>query len=190
MRKAFIIIIILVVVMTLAALAVMFFNGRNPSNTNEPDTNTVVPIDSNTNSTQVVPIDNSEQLTAISQARSFGERYGSWAPASLDAYYEELTPWLTESFAAKIRTMHESAEGSSTLLSIASQSLSSSVKEWEVGTRATIEVVLNRTEQRKNDPAIQYYETLTLSLVFQNEKWLIDNAQWEPSRVQPGGSGG
>lgn len=190
MRKVFIIIIILVVVMTLAALALMFFNGRKSVNTNEPDTNIAVPIDSNTNSSQIVPTDNSAQLTAVSLARSFAERYGSWAPATLDPNISELTPWLSESFAAKVRTAHESSSASPVLLSVASQALSSTVKGWEIGKSASIEVIVNRTEQRKNEPAVQYYETLTLSLVFQNEKWLVDNAQWDPSRIQPGGNGG
>lgn len=197
MRRIFIIIMIIDVVLTVAAVIALLL-GRdtddqaniNNSNVVVANANQTVTINSGTNSAVIQTIEVTEQAELLGIARSFAERYGSWSSGSLSEYLLELKPWLTTAYSSVMRSTHESVEAAESLSSIASHSLSTLIKNWQAQTQAKVDVSVVRTEKRVGAPDVEYYETLSLTFIFQGGRWLVDGAEWKPSSIQPGGNGG
>jgi hypothetical protein len=193
MRRIFIIIIIAAVLLTLLAMGLIWWSGRTPSasNTNQTDENTNVPLDSNTNTVDIGVTDATARTEATSAARAFSERFGSWTKVNAEATLLELRGQMTATFAASNQTTHESTSAPDSLQSIVSEVLSSEMKEWvKDDSRATVELILRRVESRTGEAKVEYYETLTLTLLRDNNQWFVDSAAWSPSRVQPSSNGG
>ncbi len=191
MRRLFLIVIILAIILTLIAVGLLVWNKwKTDSNQNVNNENVNVPLDSNTNTTNTTPADATERGNAVARGRAFAERYGSWEPTTVAASLESLQGFTTASLGSSLSSNHESEEAPETLRSVVSRVLSSSVVDWaNDGSRAEIAFTLSRTEDRVTG-TVEYYETLTLIVVRENDQWLINSAAWSPSRIQPTSNGG
>lgn len=189
MRRLFIVIIIVVILLTAAAVLISYLTRSKDTNTNDGRINTNGPAVANTNtfvnSSTATANRSSDQAVVLSLARTFAERYGSWSPESVGRFAAELRSWVTDDFAQRLSSPSETSD----VRSMVSRTLSTTLRSWDAGERGVVEVTLSRTKTGSSGQTVEYYETLSVTTINQNGQWLVDRADWQAARVQPGGGG-
>ncbi len=185
MRRIFISLILIAFALSLIAGAMALFKGGSKANANTSVNETPPAADAQTNTSTVTAPVASAQADLLARARSFSELYGSWSADSLSGYVAGLSGWLTPRFAQTVTAPALDTN----ITSISAQALATKLSQWTESESATVVVTTRRTQTRVNEPSATYYENLTLNLAYQESQWLVDNAAWSASIVQPGGSG-
>ncbi|HNV97290.1 MAG TPA: hypothetical protein PKL13_03150 [bacterium] len=122
-------------------------------------------------------IEESSQIVEVS--RNFIERYGSWSN-QIDNFYELISPMITDRMynqANSFISKNPNFTDKSSYYGITTKLINVKVLESN-DTSATVSLQLQQTES-KNGTENTFYKKAELSLVFQNNKWLVDSVTWK-----------
>jgi len=114
-------------------------------------------------------------------SETFAERYGSYSTEANFANLTDVLVLMTPSFAAETQAFIDTAEQPTEYYGVTTRVVSTNVVEQdELAGTATVEVSTQREEAIDSAQNISVkYQTLTLELVYLNDSWLVDSAQWE-----------
>jgi hypothetical protein len=118
------------------------------------------------------------QAGAEAVARSFAERFASFSYESDFANVTDLYPLMTDAYKTRQESFIKSTAASDEYYGVSSKLISLDVVEMN-DSRAIMDAHMQRTESKGSVVNVtKKYETLRLNLVFENETWLIDGANW------------
>ncbi len=145
--------------------------------TTSSDKTTGTSTDTTTQETPVV-----KETSAITVARTFVERLGSYSSEADAANIEDILPMATTAFQKKLETLAKQARtsgdgsyyGVSTLVVTAPKTLSSSATQ-------TVLSLTTQREETVGDPGSTTvkYQSITITLVKSGTTWLVDGYSWK-----------
>lgn len=185
-RKRIIIISVIALVLAGVSIALLltdksFFSPRSATPDNNQNANTVLP-EVNKGALPIMPLVTLKpaEQNAVTVARNFAERYGSFSTDSQGLNIEEVKLIST----AKMQTVLEQDKAllnkSVGFYGVSSKALKTEIKNLdEAGGAAEVIVSLQRSERKDGAADFVYNQDLNLSLIKAGENWLVDGAQWQ-----------
>lgn len=120
------------------------------------------------------------QATLEATAKTFTERYGSYSTHGGSSNLDQLTPLMTERFAAMSRTAQQLLLRSDGFYGVTTKVLSAEIVALNSQeTEAQVVVQAQRSETRSGTGRQQVYQKLTVSLVKASSGWRVDAATWQ-----------
>lgn len=189
-RRNILIIVIAVIVIAVILFFVwwQFFRKTEEPvvlNNTQPTTNQAVVATVNANPAEInvnldTTVEVTENLSMISLANIFTERFGSFSSETEFQNTLDLKSFMTASmkvWADNLINFQENV-GSGDFSSIISKVISTKIISSS-DSAAIIEIVVKRTESSlSNDVDTSYYQNMVIELVKQGDDWKVDTATW------------
>lgn len=181
-NKKQIIILVIFIIIVLIIFGVLFFlNNKKPEIQQIQQQNQVEePIKEEFNSIKFESEAKIEESSRISEvSRNFIERYGSWSNQT-ENFYELISSMITDRMynqANSFISNNPNFVDKSAYYGITTKLINVKVLESN-DSSATVSLQLQQTES-KNGTENTFYKKAELSLVFQDNKWLVDSVTWK-----------
>jgi hypothetical protein len=120
-----------------------------------------------------------ENSLVIETARNFIERYGSWSNQTED-FYELISPMITDHMYSQAKNYISSNANFSdnkNYYGITTKLINATILELD-NNSALVSLQLQQIESKNGEEAT-FYKKVDLSLVFVNDKWLVDSVSWK-----------
>ncbi len=185
-RKKIIIISIIVLVLAGLAIALLltdksFFSPQPVTPDNNQNANTGVP-QVNKGALPIMPLVTLKpaEQSAVTVARNFAERYGSFSSDSQFLNLEEVKLISTAKMQIALEQGKAKMITGQGFYGVSSKALKTEIKNLDdAGGKAKIIVSLQRSERKDGANDYVYYQDLDLSLIKSGESWLVDSANWQ-----------
>ncbi len=157
-------------------------NGENPQTPAAVDPTPAVtesPIPS-TPTSAVSPEERSrDQVSRL--ALSFAERFGTSSSQSDFSNLEDLKTFMTEAFKVRIDAYisaeQAKAQPTAEYNGIVTKAVMADVRSYDEAS-GTSDVIVRTRRQEQKDAAVDYDQSLKLSLKRSGTEWLVDSAEW------------
>ncbi|MDD4290374.1 MAG: hypothetical protein PHH83_03835 [Patescibacteria group bacterium] len=182
-KKQIIILIIFILIVLIIFGFLFFFNKKQTEVQKIQETNQSQPTETTKEEFNSIKFESEAKIEDTSQiaelSRNFIERYGSWSNQT-ENFYELISPMITDRMynqANNFISKNPNFIDKSTYYGITTKLINLRVLELS-NNSAVLSLQLQQTES-KNSKEDTFYKKAELSLIFQDNKWLVDSVTWQ-----------
>lgn len=176
-KKIIIIALVLLLIMVLIWLLLRQQSLVDQTNTNTNPENVFKPPSQNLQYQPVLSApETAAEFTAITLAKNYAERFGSWSTDKQGKNLEELTSLSTSKMQTYLQGIK--LEAAAEFYGVSTKTIASEIRSLD-DKQAVILVKTQREEKKGNlDPVVKYQDIL-ITLIKNNNNWLVDSAIWQ-----------